>query len=197
MQRKKKETGKEKKSQEIKETNFNHHNKNLVIHNKKEEKNHCDYFFPFPFNNIPVTYFPVVFAMLCRAPPRPTPQPVLPAPSSTSGQGGGRGRGRGVAGGPRSESEEYDSLQSDTDTEHATSSRTESSIHLDSATLETHHASLHLPLDPHLATLEAPPPRPDQGHVPSRGGACKASTNRNMHHSESPGGVVALVGSLA
>ncbi|MPC41377.1 Down syndrome cell adhesion molecule-like protein Dscam2 [Portunus trituberculatus] len=108
--------------------------------------------------------------------------PDHPAPTSTRGEGWGRGKGRRVPGGPRSESEEYDSLQSDTDTEHATSSRTESSIHLDSATLETHHA-LHLPLDPHLATLEAPPSRPEPSHASSRGsGACKASTNRNMHH---------------
>lgn len=128
------------------------------------------------------------------AAPRPAPQPVRPAPSSTQGEGWGRGKGRGVPGGPRSESEEYDSLQSDTDTEHATSSRTESSIHLDSATLETHHASLHLPLDPHLATLEAPPTRPEPSHATSRGGACKATTNRNMHHSESRRGLVVLVG---
>ncbi|XP_045118761.1 Down syndrome cell adhesion molecule-like protein Dscam2 [Portunus trituberculatus] len=113
---------------------------------------------------------------------RPPTSPDHPAPTSTRGEGWGRGKGRRVPGGPRSESEEYDSLQSDTDTEHATSSRTESSIHLDSATLETHHA-LHLPLDPHLATLEAPPSRPEPSHASSRGsGACKASTNRNMHH---------------
>ncbi|XP_047490923.1 Down syndrome cell adhesion molecule-like protein Dscam2 [Penaeus chinensis] len=64
---------------------------------------------------------------------------------------------------------------SDTDTEHATSSRTESSIHLDSATLESHHTALHLPLDPHLATLE---PRPDA----QAAHAARRPASRTVHH---------------
>ncbi|ROT68397.1 putative Down syndrome cell adhesion molecule-like protein Dscam2 [Penaeus vannamei] len=64
---------------------------------------------------------------------------------------------------------------SDTDTEHATSSRTESSIHLDSATLESHHTALHLPLDPHLATLE---PRPDA----QAAHAARRPAARTVHH---------------
>ncbi|XP_064112208.1 cell adhesion molecule Dscam2-like isoform X2 [Macrobrachium nipponense] len=99
----------------------------------------------------------------------PPTSPSRPTPIKAHGRS--RSHGRGV-GGPRSESEEYDSLQSDTDTEHATSSRTESSIHLDSATLEN-HASLHLPLDPHLATLEG---RADPLASHRSGGA------RNVHH---------------
>ncbi|XP_042236936.1 Down syndrome cell adhesion molecule-like protein Dscam2 [Homarus americanus] len=102
---------------------------------------------------------------------RPPTSPSRPTPIKTHGRS--RSHGRGV-GGPRSESEEYDSLQSDTDTEHATSSRTESSIHLDSATLEN-QATLHLPLDPHLATLEGRP------EVHAAHGSRKAAT-RNVHH---------------
>ncbi|XP_063593040.1 cell adhesion molecule Dscam2-like [Penaeus indicus] len=106
----------------------------------------------------------------------PPTSPSRPTPKKSHGRSGSRGRG---AGGPRSESEEYDSLQSDTDTEHATSSRTESSIHLDSATLESHHTALHLPLDPHLATLE---PRPD-AHAAH---AARRPAARTVHHSECP-----------
>ncbi|XP_069190704.1 cell adhesion molecule Dscam2 isoform X3 [Procambarus clarkii] len=104
---------------------------------------------------------------------RPPTSPSRPTPIKAHGRS--RSHGRGV-GGPRSESEEYDSLQSDTDTEHATSSRTESSIHLDSATLES-QATLHLPLDPHLATLEG---RPD-AHAAAHGSR-KAAAARNVHH---------------
>ncbi|XP_037792455.1 uncharacterized protein LOC119587824 [Penaeus monodon] len=102
----------------------------------------------------------------------PPTSPSRPTPKKSHGRSGSRGRG---AGGPRSESEEYDSLQSDTDTEHATSSRTESSIHLDSATLESHHTALHLPLDPHLATLE---PRPDA----QAAHAARRPASRTVHH---------------
>ncbi|XP_037774155.1 uncharacterized protein LOC119570528 [Penaeus monodon] len=102
----------------------------------------------------------------------PPTSPSRPTPKKSHGRCGSRGR---RAGGPRSESEEYDSLQSDTDTEHATSSRTESSIHLDSATLESHHTALHLPLDPHLATLE---PRPDA----QAAHAARRPAARTVHH---------------
>lgn len=140
----------------------------------------------------------------------PDDQPSRPTPQSTHGRSHSHGRG---VGGPRSESEEYDSLQSDTDTDHATSSRTESSIHLDSATLENHHPSLHLPLDPHLAiTLESGGCHGNQPHLTKMEGtrppelhraklegsaraagphaaaahaARKAQGTRNVHHSES------------
>ncbi|XP_071546322.1 cell adhesion molecule Dscam2-like isoform X3 [Panulirus ornatus] len=102
---------------------------------------------------------------------RPPTSPSRPTPNKTHGRSRSQGHGLG---GPRSESEEYDSLQSDTDTEHATSSRTESSIHLDSATLEN-QATLHLPLDPHLATLESHP-EPHATHQPRK------TTTRNVHH---------------
>ncbi|XP_076032140.1 cell adhesion molecule Dscam2-like isoform X4 [Oratosquilla oratoria] len=81
---------------------------------------------------------------------------------SQQSSGHSRSRSRGRAG-PRSESEEYDSLQSDSDTEHATSSRTESSIHLDSAATLENPNTHHLPLDPHLATLEGGAPERQGG----------------------------------
>ncbi|CAL4108240.1 unnamed protein product, partial [Meganyctiphanes norvegica] len=76
-------------------------------------------------------------------------------------------------GGLRSESEEYDSMQSDSETELAISSRTESSNQLECATLESHAHLQYLPLDSHVlkpaptsaaATAAASVLRPEPGH---------------------------------
>ncbi|CAL4087963.1 unnamed protein product, partial [Meganyctiphanes norvegica] len=72
----------------------------------------------------------------------------------------------------RSESEEYDSQQSESETEHPTSSKTESSNQLDSATLESHAHLHYLPLDAGTTV----------GTLKRQESSGRRSSNQTIHH---------------
>ncbi|CAL4146593.1 unnamed protein product, partial [Meganyctiphanes norvegica] len=99
--------------------------------------------------------------------------------SSPTTQGHNRqaSHGKRSVGGLRSESEEYDSMQSDSETEVVVSSRTESSNQLDSATLESHAHLHYLPVDRQINK-----PGIHQGHQELQ--RIRANT-QNVHHNSS------------